>query len=110
MAVTYVINFRVRQGRREEFLELLEGLLDAMRCEPEFHEAILHREPASEDRFMLYETWESHENVLHVQIHRPYRRRWHDALPRLLARERDISIWEPMRSDRKRTAEIDREK
>jgi quinol monooxygenase YgiN len=103
MAVTYVINFRVRPGRREEFLELLEGVLNAMRRESEFHEAILHRDPASEDRFMLYETWESHEDVLDVQIHRPYRRSWHEALPRLLAQERDISIWEPMRADRKQS-------
>ncbi|HEY3624050.1 MAG TPA: hypothetical protein VGL12_16960 [Roseiarcus sp.] len=50
---------------------------------------------------MLYETWESHEDVLNVQLHRPYRRAWHEALPRLLAQERDITIWEPMRSDRK---------
>ena len=117
MAVTYVINFQVREGRREEFLELLEGVLNGMRCEPELHRAILHRDPASEDRFMLYETWESHEDVLSVQIHRPYRRSWHEALPRLLAQERDISIWEPMRSDRRhsapqrmgRAAEMDRE-
>jgi (4S)-4-hydroxy-5-phosphonooxypentane-2,3-dione isomerase len=101
MAVTYVINFRVQQGQREEFLKLLEALLDAMRGEPLFREAILHRDPASEDRFMFYETWESHEDVLNVQLHRPYRQAWHEALPHLLAQARDIAIWEPMRSDRK---------
>jgi quinol monooxygenase YgiN len=101
MPVTYLINFRVLPKRREEFLQLLEGVLDVMRNEPMFREAILHRDPASEDRFMLYETWKSHEDVLNVQLHRPYRRAWHEALPRLLAQERDITIWEPMRSDRK---------
>jgi len=65
-----------------------------------FHEAILHRDPASENQFMLYETWESHEDVLEVQIKRPYRERWHAALPELLAEPRDISMWEPTRADR----------
>ena len=40
--------------------------------------------PRPEDRFMLYETWESHEDVMAVQLQRPYRRAWHDALPALL--------------------------
>jgi quinol monooxygenase YgiN len=72
-----------------------------MRDEPMFHEAILHGDPQSEHRFMLYETWEDHEDVLSVQLNRPYRRAWHDALPTLLEHERDISIWQPMRADRK---------
>jgi (4S)-4-hydroxy-5-phosphonooxypentane-2,3-dione isomerase len=101
MAVTYLVKFQVVPERRGEFLELLEGVLDAMRSEPMFHEAILHRDPASEYRFMLYETWESHEDVLDVQLHRPYRRAWHEALPALLEQDRDITIWEPLRTDRK---------
>ena len=101
MAVTYLITFQVVPERRDQFLELLQGVLDAMRVEPTFREAVLHRDPESEHRFMLYETWESHDDVVNVQLHRPYRRAWHDALPALLARERDITIWEPLRADRK---------
>jgi quinol monooxygenase YgiN len=100
MPVTYLIEFQVVPEQRSEFLELLEGVLDAMRSEPMFHQAVLHRDPACDQRFMLCETWESHEDVLNVQLHRPYRRAWHAALPRLLRQERDISIWEPVRSDR----------
>jgi hypothetical protein len=66
-----------------------------------FHEAVLHRDPASENRFMLYETWESHGDVIGVQLLRPYRQAWHEALPTLLEQERDITIWEPLRADRK---------
>jgi quinol monooxygenase YgiN len=77
--------------RRGEFLELLEGVLDAMRNEPMFHEAILHRASTSENHFMLYETWESHEDVLDVQLHRSYRQAWHGALPRVLAGARHRS-------------------
>src|ERR1700759_2972643 len=90
MAVTYVINFHIQPERRDDFLQLLQSVLDAMRSEPMFREAVLHRDPASEDRFMLYETWESHEDVLNVQLHRPYRRAWHEALPHLMARDRDM--------------------
>jgi quinol monooxygenase YgiN len=64
-----------------------------------FHEAVLHRDTQSEHRFMLYETWESHEDVLNIQLRRPYRRAWHDALPALLEQDREITIWEPVRAD-----------
>jgi quinol monooxygenase YgiN len=102
MAVTYVIDFHVRPDQRTRFLTLLEGVLDAMRSEPMFREAILHRDPASDNRFMLYETWEDQDDVLTVQLHRPYRQAWHAALPSLLERDRVISMWQPMRADRRR--------
>ena len=101
MAVTYLIAFQVVPEQRNRFLELLNGVLDAMRSEPMFHEAVLHRDPQSEHRFLLYETWESHQDVLDVQLHRPYRRAWHDALPTLLQQDRDITMWEPIRADRR---------
>jgi len=101
MAITYVIKFHVIADQRARFLLLLEGVLNAMRSEPMFREAILHRDPQSECRFMLYETWEDHEDVLSVQLHRPYRRAWHEALPTLLEQERDISTWQPIRADRR---------
>ena len=100
MPVTYLIRFDVRPERRERFLELLGGVLDAMREEPMFHQAVLHRDPQSETSFMLHETWESHDDVLAVQLNRPYRREWHEALPDLLRAPRDITVWEPMRADR----------
>ena len=100
MAVTYVIKFQVIPDQRARFLALLEGVLDAMRSEPMFHEAILHRDPDSDYRFMLYETWEDHDDVLNVQMHRPYRQAWHEALPTLLEKDREITIWEPLRADR----------
>jgi len=105
MAVTYVINFHIQPERRDEFLQLLQSVLDAMRSEPMFREAVLHRDPASEDRFMLYETWESHEDVMAVQLQRPYRRARHDALPTLLRTPRDITIWQKLRADRNSTTD-----
>jgi quinol monooxygenase YgiN len=101
MPVTYLVKFQVVPERRGQFLELLEAVLDAMREESTFHEAVLHQDPECEHRFMLYETWESHEDVVNIQLHRPYRRAWHEALPALLEQERDITIWNPLRADRR---------
>ena len=39
--------------------------------------------------------------MLNVQIQRPYRRAFHEALPEMLAAPRDISIWHPVRADLK---------
>ncbi len=101
MPVTYVIRFAVAPTQRERFLTLLGGVLDAMRSEPTFHEAILHRDPADAHRFMLYETWEDHEDVLRVQLHRPYREAYHHALDELLVEPRDVDVWESVRADRR---------
>ena len=101
MPVTYVIDFEVVPAERDHFLELLGGVLDAMRDEPTFHEAVLHRDPEAAHRFMLYETWDSHDDVLNVQLQRPYRRAWHEALPRLLQQGRGVAMWQPIRADRK---------
>ncbi|MBL6854136.1 MAG: antibiotic biosynthesis monooxygenase [Alphaproteobacteria bacterium] len=100
MCITYLIRFRVRSQQRETFLALLDAVLDAMRHEPTFRDAALHRDPQDPDRFMLCETWTSHEDVLEVQLHRPYRAAWHAALPELLQEPRDITIWQRQRLDR----------
>ena len=101
MPVTYAIIFDVVPEQRGTFLKLLNGVIDAMRAEPMSHRAILHQDPDSATRFMLYETWESHEDVLEVQLKRPYREAWHQALPKLLGEPRDISVWLPVRADKR---------
>ncbi len=101
MPVTFTIRFAVVPEERERFLALLEGVLDAMRDEPMFREAILHADPENENRFMLYETWEDLDDVVTVQLARPYRQAWHAALPEILEEERDIAVWRPLRADRR---------
>jgi len=100
MSVTYLIELDVKPEERERFLALLNGVLDAMRHEATFVDATLHADPENKNRFLLHETWQSHEDVLAVQLARPYREEWHAALPDLLDGERRISIWQPLRSDR----------
>ena len=52
--VTYVITLEVTPGREAEFLELLTPVLDAMRQEASFVNAVLHRDPETPSRLMLY--------------------------------------------------------
>lgn len=98
MAVTYVIQFDVEAGQIERFHRLLGGVLDAMKHEANFHEARLLVDPENPLRWMLYETWEDHQDVLDVQVHRPYRAEWHAALEEVLASPRAIGVWTPVRS------------
>lgn len=103
MTVTYVIGFTVRPEQRVRFLKLLNVVLDAMRHEPMFVNATLNGDPGDSNRFLLQETWADHQDVLDVQLKRPYREQWHRALEELLAAPRDISMWQPMRSDYKQS-------
>nr|WP_245416327.1 putative quinol monooxygenase [Microvirga sp. 17 mud 1-3] len=80
-------------------MDLLTPVLDAMRHEPTFINAVLHRDPEDANRFMLYETWADLQDVIEVQIGRPYRQAFWDRLPDLLAEPRRIGTWQPMRSD-----------
>jgi quinol monooxygenase YgiN len=100
--VTYLIKFDVVPEHRQRFLALLDGVLDAMRDEPMFHEAALSVDPDNENRLMLHETWEDHDDVLTVQLQRPYRQAFHEALSDVLAAPRDVSVWRPRRADRRR--------
>ena len=99
MSETYVITFQVRPSERDRFLALLNPVLDAMRHEATFVHASLHVDPQDENRFQLHETWTDRQDVLEVQLKRPYRDAWHAALDELLERPREIQIWSLLRAD-----------
>lgn len=99
MSVAGLIEFRVKPQERERFLGLLNDVLDAMRHEATFRGATLHVDPADACRFLLHEVWDDYREVMEVQIARPYRQAWHEALPELLERPREIGLWTPLRTD-----------
>ncbi|BDG71312.1 putative quinol monooxygenase [Roseomonas fluvialis] len=101
MAVTYTILFRVRAGQIERFHALLGGVLDAMRGEDGFISATLLADPQDANRVLLHETWRDHDEVVAVEVNRPYRDAWHAALPELLEAPREIGMWTPLRDDRR---------
>lgn len=97
--VAFIVSLDIKPGCEEEFLALLTPVLDAMRHEPTFINAVLHRGPENPSRFMLYETWASLDDVTEVQIHRDYRKAYWDRLPELLSAPRRIETWKPTRAD-----------
>jgi quinol monooxygenase YgiN len=97
--VTFLVTIALKPGAEEEFLDLLVPVLDAMRHEPTFVNAVLHRDPEDPTRFMLYETWADLDDVVEVQMHRQYRKAYWDRLPALLREPRRIETWRPMRRD-----------
>lgn len=98
MPETYAITFHVHPAQRTRFRELLDGVLEAMRHEASFVCAQLHDDPDDPDIFCLHETWADRDDVLNVQLHRPYRAAWNAALPDLLAKPREIRIWRSVRA------------
>jgi quinol monooxygenase YgiN len=99
MPVAFTVTLHVKPGCEDAFLGLLTPVLDAMRHEATFINAVLHRDPEDPTRFMLYETWADLDDVVEVQLKRDYRREYHAALPGLLRSERGIGIWRPVRAD-----------
>lgn len=98
-AVTFLVGLHVAEGRLADFLALLEPVLDAMRHEPGFINAVLHRAPEDPHRLLLYETWADLDDVRTIQLQRDYRQNYHARLSDLLRAPREIAIWTPLRAD-----------
>ena len=98
-ALAIIVSLRVRPECEEEFLRLLAPVLDAMRHEPSFINAALHRDPEDPAHFMLYETWADRRDLVEVQMQRPYRAEYEARLPELLREPREARIWQPLRAD-----------
>jgi quinol monooxygenase YgiN len=97
--ISAVLVLRVKPGREAEFLDLLTPVLDAMRREATFVNAMLHRDPEDPTRFLLYETWADRQDLVEVQMRRPYRDAYWARLPELLAAPREVGVWTPVRAD-----------
>lgn len=94
-----VVSLRVKPGHEDELLRLLTPVLDAMRHEPTFVNAVLHRDPDDPTRFMLYETWADRDDLVLVQTRRPYRSAYEARLPVILREPRRVEVWRRVRGD-----------
>jgi quinol monooxygenase YgiN len=97
--VAVTVSLRLRPGALPETLALLGPVLDAMRHEPSFINAVLHRDPDDPTHLMLYETWADLDDLRTTQMRRPYRAAYEARLPALLATPREARIWRPLRGD-----------
>lgn len=97
--VVVVVSLHLKPGREEEWLRLVGPVLDAMRHEPTFVNAVLHRDLEDPTWFMLYETWADRDDLLNVQMKRSYRAAYEARLPDLLREPRQAQVWRPLRAD-----------
>lgn len=97
--VTFLVAIETKPGQAEPFLALLGPVLDAMRHEESFINAVLHRDPENPNRFLLYESWRDLDDLVSVQLRRAYRQAYWQGLPDLLAGERQVQLWQPLRAD-----------
>jgi quinol monooxygenase YgiN len=98
-AVAVVVSLHVKPGHEDEFLRLLAPVLDAMRHEATFVNAVLHRDPEDPTRFLLYETWADRDDLVAVQMKRGYRAAYEARLPAILREPRRAEVWRPLRGD-----------
>ena len=94
-----IVSIHVKPGCEAEFLRLVRPVLDAMRHETTFINTVLHQDPEDPTRFMLYETWADHDDLVTVQATRDYRRAYEARLSEILLEPRQIQIWQPVRGD-----------
>ena len=95
---TILVSIRLKPGRADEFLALLNDVFDAMKAEDTFVNATALRSADDPDTIMLYETWLDRENFMTEQLKRPYRERYEARLPEILRAPRELSFYEPIRS------------
>lgn len=94
-----VVSNHVKPGCEGEYLKLVLPIIDEMRHEASFINNIIHRATNDPTRFMIYETWADREDVFNVQIRPDYRKTYEARLPEMLRTPREMTFWDPVRSD-----------
>jgi quinol monooxygenase YgiN len=97
--IVFIVLIHVKPGTEEELLRLVTPVLDSMRHEATFVNAVLHQDLTDPTLFMLYETWTDLDDVSNVQMHREYRRVFWARLPEILREPRHVQSWRPLRGD-----------
>ena len=83
--VVLYIRFKTRAGRKNEFRRHLYTLVEAMKGEPSFVNAIIHDDPDHPDDIVIYETWQgTRASWLHHELTKPYRAAYEKTLAELL--------------------------
>jgi len=89
------IKFTTTPGNKEEFKNMLVDLFHAISEEPTFISAVLHEGIQQPNDILVYETWdETVENFLTVQMTKPYRIPYEEALTKLKV-TREPAVYTP---------------
>jgi quinol monooxygenase YgiN len=94
-----IVSIQLKPGCAEEYLVMLNDVLNQMRHEPTFVNCILQRGTDDPDKLIVYETWFDREDFDRVQLKRPYRAAYTARAPELISRPTELSYFELLRSD-----------
>lgn len=93
------ITIDILPGFEAEFIRIVGQVIDEMRHEETFINTMLCQDERNQCRFFLYETWESREEFVEVQLMRPYRNEYIQRMKEIQSSERTFSEWRELRSD-----------
>jgi quinol monooxygenase YgiN len=94
--VVLYVRFKTKAGKKDEFRQQLYAVIETMKEEPAFVNAIIHDDPNHPDDIVIYETWQgTRESWLKNEFTRPYRASYEKLLAGLLE-ERDIVFLTPV--------------
>lgn len=94
-----VARFDLKDGAHQEWLAIVEEVIDAMRHEPTFISTSLCADPSAPGRFMLFEVWQDRDEFFDVQANRNYRRTLMARLPDLVRSPVTFEEWNELRAD-----------
>lgn len=92
--VTVLVTFRIKKGSEKEFEGVLLPHLRRVAAETTCEEMTVYRDPEDPTRYMLYERWADRDEFLGVQMKRPYRIPYNEAVEPLEAEPRSVTFWE----------------
>jgi quinol monooxygenase YgiN len=83
--IVLVVRFQTKPGKKEQFLQRLNTLVEAMSAESNFVNAILHQNVDEPNEIVIYETWRgTRESWLRDEFPRPYRKPYEQVLSELI--------------------------
>jgi len=94
-----LVRIPVKAGFEDEYLSLINAVIDEMRHEPSFVNAVVHRSTQDPTMFVLHETWLGRDEFFTVQMKRSHRESYEARLPQIMRSAREITILEPLRRE-----------
>ena len=94
-----LVRIPVKAGFENEYLSLINAVIDEMRHETSFVNAVVHRSAEDPTVFLLHESWLGRDEFFTVQMKRSCRESYEARLPQIMRAPREITILESLRRE-----------
>jgi quinol monooxygenase YgiN len=84
-----LVRIPVKAGFENEYLSLINAVIDEMRHETSFVNAVVHQSTEDPTVFLLHETWLGRDEFFTVQMKRSYRESYEARLPQIMRAPRN---------------------